>query len=75
MKPKSQRQEENVDNFLENGPGLRYSYNTWIIAKDPELGKVLVGGLGALGVGEMWLDDKEYKEHPDYADAPIKKGF
>ncbi len=66
-------QNENLSIFLEKGPGLRYSYNTWIVAKDSTWGRVLIGGLGALGVGEMWVEEREeHKEYPGYAEAPKK---
>ena len=47
--------EQNVLKVLRDGPRLRSDYNTWIVAR--RQGRVLVGGLGSLGVGQMWLDE------------------
>jgi hypothetical protein len=53
--------------------GIRYGQPTWIVARDPERGYVLRGGMGALGVGEMWFKEiPEHKELPGYADADIR---
>ena len=68
-----QLQNENVADFMRNGPGLRFSYNQWIVARDRVHGWSLVGGLGAVGVGEMWGDDALWGYHaqlPGYDDAP-----
>ena len=68
-----QFQAENIENFLEHGPGLRYSYHTWIVAKDTVRKRVLLGGLGGLGVGEMWREEQpEHRKYPSYAEAPEK---
>ena len=39
-----------------NGPKLRYDYNIWVVAKDTKRKKVLLGGLGGMGIGQMWLE-------------------
>ncbi len=63
--------ENNAKLFMENGPGLNYLYKTWIKAKDTKDGYVLLGGLGGMGVGEMWSKTEDrHKENPAYADAP-----
>lgn len=62
---------ENIKDVLENGPGLKYSRNTWIEARDRYQGYVLVGGLGAMGVGQMWFkEDEGHKSYEGYEDAP-----
>lgn len=67
--------EENIKDVLENGPGLRYSRNTWIVAKDPKRNRILVGGLGGLGVGQMWFDETpDHKNYPGYDEAPEAEG-
>lgn len=44
-----------------------------VCARDPERHQVLLGGLGALGVGTMWTDDKEdYHNLPGYDEAPTQ---
>lgn len=68
-----ERAEDNFDDFVERGPGLRTSYQWWVIAKSKR-GYTKLGGLGGMGVGEMW-----FKDHPDppwlsdptYAEAPF----
>jgi len=58
--------------FFKHGPGLRYDYSVWIEARDPAEGRVLLGGLGGMGCGIMWVDEEEgHKKYPGYADAPI----
>lgn len=61
----------NLAELIEQGPGLRYSTRTWVLAKDSKRKRVLLGGLGCMGCGQMWFDDKDkYKEDPTYKDAP-----
>lgn len=60
----------NFREFMEHGPGLRTSTRTWIDARAP--GFVLIGGLGALGCGQMWVKERpEHRELPGYDDAEI----
>lgn len=62
---------ENIDNVLEEGPGLRYSMGIFIIAKDTKNRQVLLGGLGGMGVGQMWFGLGEmHKEYPGFEKAP-----
>ena len=37
---------------------------------------VELGGLGVLGVGQMWFDDdgEQYVDYEGYADAPVIEG-
>lgn len=50
-------------------PRLHYGLRAWVVAKAP--GRVLLGGLGVLGVGEMWVkEDPHHKDYPGYAEAP-----
>ena len=64
-------QAENFEKFLADGPRLRYDYHVWVVAKDTEHKKVLLGGLGGCGVGEWWFDMEErYTEYSNYAEAP-----
>lgn len=56
---------ENVDTVLEHGPGLRWSYNTPALAVDRSRGYVLLGGLGAMGVGRMWCKIEDVTEVSD----------
>ena len=73
----------NLDEFMEHGPGLRFTTRDWIVKRCPD-GHVLLGGLGAMGVGQMWSHDRveptvhddgsrtpAYSEDPTYAEAPI----
>ena len=36
----------------------------WVLAREPLLNIILLGGLGVLGVGEMWV--KEEAHHTNY---------
>jgi len=72
-KTKEQKASENFVIFMERGPGLWRDYNTWIVAKDPTHEKHLIGGLGGLGVGEMWVDTEDAdRMNPEYVDAPVQ---
>lgn len=55
-------------------PRLSYSAQAYVLARDPSKGRILLGGLGGLGVGQMWFnEDERHKEYPGYADAPAKE--
>ena len=54
-------------NLLKNftwPPRLHYGLKSFIIAKDTKNKKILLGGLGAMGIGIMWfnIDGDEKKE-------------
>ena len=62
--------QHNLQDVLEHGPRLSYNRHTWILAKDPEVNRVFLGGLGGMGVGRMWLGDGGYLADPEYREAP-----
>lgn len=67
----TQMQAENFNMALQDGPRLRYDYNTWVEAKDTESNQILVGGLGCMGVGVMWFPMSERrKQLPNFDVAP-----
>lgn len=44
---------------------------TWIIAKNSKNKRVLLGGLGSIGVGQMWFEEHpDFAKHAGYAEAP-----
>lgn len=46
-------------------------YCGWIEAKDSKKGRVLISGLGTLGVGSMWFEMTErHRDYPDFEEAP-----
>ena len=57
---------QNVADVLTNGPGLR-PHRTCVLAYDPTRDMVLLGGLGAMGVGQDWLPRRD----EDVTGAPI----
>lgn len=67
--------EANRRHFLERGrrPGLSYGYQRYVIARRPSTGEILIGGLGSLGTGELWLTENadDHARLPGYADAEI----
>lgn len=66
-------QGENVAKFMQDGPRLRRDYNTFVTARDPERKMVCLGGLGSMGVGTMWFEERpEHHNYPGYDDAPIE---
>lgn len=46
--------------------------NLHIVARDRAKGNILVGGLGVMGVGQMWSpeDSEHHASYPGYEDAP-----
>lgn len=58
----------NIADVLENGPRLTWNRKTAPIAIDRPNKRVLETGLGALGVGTMWVDYEA--ELPEWADLP-----
>ncbi len=67
-------QQENLVYFMEHGPGLSTGYGTYVIYKNSEHKMVFLGGLGEMGVGQMWVsnDDGYCKNKPGYDEAPEK---
>jgi hypothetical protein len=66
--------DHNLRQFMTRGPGIRSTNHRWIVARDPDRRMVLVGGLGGIGVGEMWVEEKEHhRSDLTYADAPIRR--
>ena len=56
--------------------GLKWSEEStiFVIARCPELGEIMLGGLGALGVGKMVTTEQEYhKDFAGYDEAPVMK--
>jgi len=67
------RERANFAEFMEQGPGLRRSTRTWVIARGD--GMVLLGGVGGLGHGRMWVrDSASYSHDATYAEAPYAPG-
>ena len=64
--------EANHAHFMKHGPGLSYGYGTYVVAKDTVNGKVLIGGLGGMGVGQMWedIDLKHDSKRRGWDEAP-----
>jgi hypothetical protein len=64
---------KNMKRFLRDGPRISSGYDHWVIARDPEKGMILLGGLGAMGCGSMWTRESEFhKELDGYTEAEIK---
>lgn len=57
---------------MKNPYRLRYSLskNVYVIARDPNQKKILLGGLGGMGIGQMWHDEADHhKKYPGYKKA------
>ena len=71
---KERKLSENIGHVLRDGPRMRIGQHTWIVAKDPDQGFHICGGLGCMGVGQMWVKtDDDDRGDPEYADAPLAK--
>lgn len=74
-KTTQQAAEENMAAFLEKGPGIRATTSIYVVQKDTVNKLVLLGGLGGMGVGQMWseyTDPSQYADYPGWEDAPDK---
>lgn len=61
----------NLAKAMKDGPALR-SYSTWVEARDPSRGRILIGGLGGWGAGAMWgMEREESKARLGYREAPV----
>lgn len=58
----------NIVDRIENGPGLKSTTRTNIACRGN--GKVLVVGLGGMGVGQMVFSDESYRDKPEFNDIP-----
>lgn len=64
--------QHNWEHFMERGPALSYAYQTYVVARQPSTGRILLGGLGAMGVGQMWFSEEpEHADYPGYAEAEL----
>lgn len=63
--------DHNLRDVLENGPRLAFGRRTVVMAYDPEAQRVLLGGLGGMGVGTMWVGYNP-GDH-DVTGAPVKR--
>lgn len=65
----------NMKVYMRHGPGLNGHYRTFVIARDPYTKRILIGGLGSLGVGQMWFDEKDTdRDRIGYKEARIVAG-
>lgn len=56
----NERQAHNLGEFFEHGPGLRKTTQTFFLAKCITGRHALMGGLGGMGVGQMWTWAREH---------------
>lgn len=63
--------ESNVQKVIRDGIRLSYGKQMVVLGKDTTKKRVLLGGLGALGVGLAWNDEEPYhKDVVGYVGAP-----
>lgn len=54
------------------GDRLTSRLRSFVAGRSPDGSRVLLGGLGALGVGEMWFDwEPKYADYPGWDTAPV----
>ena len=71
MKTVDELRADNLGVFLERGPGLTTRYSVWIEARDRANKRVLLGGLGGMGCGSMWVaEEDKHTNYPGYSEAP-----
>lgn len=53
-------------------PRLSTHLRSYVITRNLPTKEILLGGLGAMGVGEMWFDEEPHdSSRPGYAEAKI----
>jgi len=63
--------QHNWEDYMEHGPGLRYTQKQWVKARDSETGYVLLGGFSLGGLGTMWFEEcLNHRKYPGYDGAP-----
>lgn len=58
--------------------GLDYRIRSYVECIDAPNKRVMLGGLGAMGVGKMWFgyeDPAYYKDHPGFEGAPTAEEY
>jgi hypothetical protein len=68
-------QHGNIVKAIKDGPRLRYDYSLFCVARDRARKRVLVGGLGGLGVGQEWFEEAGHAHYPGYEDAPERDSW
>jgi hypothetical protein len=72
--PVSQAIAHNAAHLAKRGPALSYEYRVYVAGRNPDESRVLLGGLGAMGLGQMWVDEQiRHRDLPGWLDAPIVK--
>lgn len=67
------RQRESMADFMQYGPRLSKSRKPYVLAVSPSGRRALLGGLGGLGVGQMWVDVSSYvATDPTFIGAPVR---
>lgn len=67
----AQRAQDSAVDFIEHGPRLWTGRQAYVLARGDH--KVLLGGCGAMGLGVMWVDERDHHlRDPTYADAPYE---
>lgn len=66
--------EKKALDVAENGPRLMYGQGIWLAAKCPTGKHELHGGLGAMGVGQMWCPaNPAHRGTPEWDALPVER--
>lgn len=69
----------NRQHFFENYGENSEDYEHFIVARDRQQHKVLIGGIGAVGVGQVWYDDSSDEKSMlpgwEYAPDTVYRGI
>jgi hypothetical protein len=58
---------------MEHGPRLSVARKSYVLAVSHDGRRALLGGLGGLGVGQMWVDvDASVVADPTFIGAPVR---
>ncbi len=63
-------QAQNIINAEKNGGKLSYDKTIFVVARDRGAKRVLLGGLGGMGVGQMWFEEEGSEKYFGFEDAP-----
>lgn len=57
--------------LMQHGPRLWADRQGYVLFRSSDGSRVLLGGVGAMGIGRMWSDAGHAQNDPTFAEAPV----
>jgi len=70
----AQRSRDSTADFMQHGPRLWADRQTYVLARSGDGSRVLLGGVGGMGIGRMWAPAGPHVNDPTFAGAPVDDG-